>query len=313
MGSSPPKAAKAPNPNKLYSQGIKLQLQYLPQLLAAEASARSGYDPQRIQQQQALQDQYGPHQYQQQLDALHQLDPQGTAIREQLGKTVSDELALGGQLSPEMEQQLTSYIRGAETAHGNVLGAAPISAEGLFKGNAALQLFQQRQQNAGNFLNGPTPEQQLLTVQPVTPDRSSAYVNPNAGLQAQQFGLANYQNVLAQQQLSSGGRSPWASAAGGAASGALAGSSFGPYGAVIGGVAGGAIGYFSDERLKENVVNLFKDRQGIGRSVFSYKGDPTGSRYFGAIAQDVLSKRPDAVGMSDGFLTVSSEFAPVPV
>jgi Glycine zipper len=305
---SPP---AAPNPNKLYKQGIQTYLQFQPQLLAAEQAARKLYDPQRIQAQQALQQQYGPTQYSQQLSALQQIDPVGTALRTQVGNAVSSDLALGGQLSPEMEKQLESEIRGAETARGNVLGNAPAEAEDLFKGQAALSLYQQRLQNAGAFLSSPTPEQQLLTVQPVAPDRSSAYVNPNAGYQGQQFGLQNYQNLLAQYQLSSGGG--LGGALSGAASGAIGGAAFGePWGSLAGGLIGGTVGYFSDKRLKERIKTLYKDAISTVKA-FRYKGDPAKQMYVGRMAQDIKKTLPDAVGESDGFLTVGPEFAPVPV
>ena len=127
---------------------------------------------------------------------------------------------------------------------------------------------------------------QLLAVQSVQPDRSMAYASPSAGSAGVNFGLQNYQNQLAGQQLQQQ-NNPWASALGGAASGAAAGSAAGPWGAVIGGVAGGALGYFgSDERLKEDVREIATTASQIPLIVFRYIGSKV--LHVGARAQDVL-------------------------
>jgi hypothetical protein len=239
MGS--PSTPDAPDPAKSYEQGIQVYLKYLPQLLAAEQSSREQYDPQRIAEQQSLQDQFGTTQYNQQLQAFNQLDPTYLAAHDQLGANVTNELALGSSLSPSDQSQLEQYVRAAQTARGNTLGNAPATQEAYALGDRGRQIQQQRMQNAFSFMAAPTIAQQVNAVQPVSPDRTSAFADPNAGYQGQQFALQNYQNMLGASQLSSG--NPWGSALGGAASGAAAGSSFGPYGAIIGGLAGGVGGY----------------------------------------------------------------------
>lgn len=314
MSQQPTPPPKAPNPNKLYQQGIQTYLQALPQLLQQEEQARLTYDPLYVQQQQQLQGQYGPTQYNQQLQALNQLDPTGQAVRQQLGNSVSQNLALGSKLDPQSENQLQTEIRNAQTARGNAFGNAPIAEEALFQGQAAQNLYQQRLADAGSFLAGQTPEQQIQAIQPVTPATQSEYVNPNAGYLGQQFGLQNYQNQLAYNQLYNNQPNPWATALGGAATGALAGSSFGPYGAVAGGLIGGLGGYFSDRRLKTGVKELYRDILG-GVKAFRYKDDPTKQVYVGRIAQELQETSPESVEKdpATGFLKVSPEFAPLPV
>lgn len=300
---SQPAAPKAPDSKKLYKQGIKLQTKYLPQLIQQEQAARNQYDPQRIAEQQQLQGIFGPTQYAQQLQALAMLDPESMVLRRGLANAVGSDLELGGQLSPEMNMQLEQQIRGAQTARGNAIGNAPASAEALWKTQGALNLYQQRLQNVGNFLNSPTPEQQLLAVQPVTADRGAAYTNPAAGLQMQQFGLQNYGNLLAQYQLSGGGRNPWASALGGAASGAAAGGTVGGgYGAAAGAVLGGVSGYFSDQRLKRNIKPTGKTAGEVPIVEFEYiEADflPKG-KWRGVIAQTCYNTRPDCVFVVPG-------------
>jgi hypothetical protein len=304
MGGSSSSTPAAPDLGKLEQQGIDVLFKNLPQLLNTEEAYRQTVDPQRIADQQALQDQFGKTQYQQQLDALHQLDPESAKVRADLAKHVQDDLASGYDLGPEYSRQIEQSVRGAQAARGNIYGSGPASVEAAVKGKAALDMYQQRLQNAGNFLSSPTPEQQLLAVQSVSPDRGMAYVNPSAGALGASFGLQNYQNMLAQQQLQQSSN-PWTKALGGAAAGASAGSAAGPYGALIGGVAGGALGYFgSDERLKTDVHEIAKTKGGIPLIRFKFLG--SNRMYIGTSAQAVKKVRPDAVREGEhGYLMVN--------
>lgn len=313
MGGGDKDPPAAPNPSKLYQEGIDIFLKNLPRMLDAEAQYRIEVDPERIRQQQALQEEFGPVQYQQQLDALKQLDPQSFGIRQQLADRVSSDLASGYDLPAEYETELTNQIRGAQAARGNILGTSAAGAESAFKGKAALDLYQQHLQNAGSFLSGPTPQQQLLGVQGVSPDRGMAYANPSAGTAGVNAGLANYQNMLANYQLQGGGTNQWQSALGGAASGASAGSSFGPWGAVIGGLAGGAAGYYSDARVKRNIRTVGETPSGIPIIEFEYRDDPEHKTYQGVIAQDVLVFNPEAVETDEsGILKVRYDLIDTP-
>jgi hypothetical protein len=210
-------------------------------------------------------------------------------------------------------------------------------AEAVYVGQRAQQLQQQRQQASQNFLGlqNPagqaaqgllafnqlqTPQSQamqagygamaarnpmtdILGIQGVQAPVANQYVNPNAGQQAAQFGLSNYQNQLAANSLNQS--NPWLSAAGGAASGAAAGTQISPgYGTAIGAVAGGLAGYFSDERLKGNISRTeLATKDGIPIVEF----DMFGKRCRGVLAQDVVKVRPDAVGNLYGFLVVDYE------
>lgn len=308
--SSPP---AAPDYGRSAQQGIDVMLRNLPALLEAEAAARGSTDPQRIEDQQRLQELYGPIQVQQQLDALHQFDPESAGIRTDLAKHIQDDLASGYNLPPEYARQIEQNVRGAQAARGNILGAGPISVEAGLKGKAALDLYQQHLTNAGNFLAGPTPEQQALAIQGVQPDRSMAYVNPGAGTQGANFALGNYQNLLAQYQLSGSQRNPWQNALGGAASGAAAGTAISPgWGTLIGGAVGGAAGYFSDSRLKENIRHICVTMMGVPMVMFNYKGN---NRVFiGTLAEDVKRVRANAViDDPSGFLKVDYNQLDIPL
>lgn len=300
MGQSSPPTT--PNAAQSYGQGLQTYLQYLPGMLQGEQDARGQYDPQRIAEQQGLQAYFGQNQYSQQLDALHQLDPASAAIRNQLANAVSSDLSSGYNMPDAERTELLNQYRGAQSARGNDLGVSAGAGEASYLGQAAIGDYQRRVTNAGNFLSSPTPEQQLLAIQPVTPDRSSQYVNPNSGYAGQQFALSNYQNQLAQYQLAGGGTSPWASAASGAAGGALAGSSFGPYGAVAGGLIGGGVGYFSDVKVKTNISKIAESKSGVPIYEFSYRSNP-GARFRGGIAQEIRKVFPHAVTNLTGYMS----------
>ncbi len=304
MSFDQPSAPAQRDPVKDYERGIDIYLKSLPKQLGAEQDARSQYDPQRIADQQALQQYFGPTQYAQQLNALNQIDPESGAIRRQLAGQVSSDLRSGYSLPQGYDTELTNQFRGAQAARGNSLGTSAGAAEAAFKGKAALDLHQQHLQNAGNFLSSPTPTQQLSLIQGVTPDRSSAYTNPNAGYQGIGIGQQNYQNALAQYQLSGGGRNPWAGAAGGAATGAGAGyNAAGGWGALAGGIAGGIGGYFSDQTIKTNIRKVGQ-RKGLGWYEFSFVADPL-RKFHGVLAQEVAKLFPDCVVRHQyGLLTV---------
>lgn len=266
------------------------------------------------------------------------VDPQQGRAYNQLGTSVRGQANRGGQLDPESLRQIQQTIRSRQGASGNSGNAADM-AEAVYVGQRAQQLQQQRLSNlssftamnspftqarqqgfqnlagftgmqspqerslaeAGSFLSLPTPEQQIGAISSVAPDRAQAYVNPNSGAQGLQWGLQNYQNQLAQYQAGGGATNPWMNALGGAAAGAAAGTSVYPgYGTVIGGVAGGLSGYFSDARLKSNIVHTGKSHRGIPEVEF----DMAGKRYRGVLAQDVIKKFPEAVFSYHGRLGV---------
>jgi hypothetical protein len=392
-------APNAPDPAKLYKQGIQIYLANLPKMLAQEQGYRSQYDPQRVAAQQGLQAQYGPTQYNQQLQALQQLDPTGTMLQQALGsqigtdlnrgyvdprqnalynqlsgtvgqnlaqgalspeqaaaykalgQNVTTQMGLGTQLDPAFQRQLQQDIRAGQSARGNIYGNAATSAEALYQGQRAQQLQQQRIGNvqnylqlqnpaqgslnaglglygqqtpnagalaqAGGYLGLQSPEQRIGAIQGVAPDRSSAYVNPNAGYQGQQFGLQNYQNQLANYSAGGGSQNPWAGALGAVAGTVVGGYFGGPAGAQAGGAAGGATGSylgstFSDARLKENIVRTGTSRAGVPIFEFTFKDDPDKRRFRGTVAQELMKTRWDAVHLHNGALTVDYHKLDIP-
>jgi len=59
----------------------------------------------------------------------------------------------------------------------------------------------------------------------------------------------------------------------------------------------------SDIRLKENINEVGLSKSGFKIYEFNYKND--GTRYRGAMAQDVITKLPKAISLQDGYLYVN--------
>jgi hypothetical protein len=66
-------------------------------------------------------------------------------------------------------------------------------------------------------------------------------------------------------------------------------------------------GFFSDERLKENIKAVGKTFDGQTIHSYNYKGDPR--TQIGLIAQEVQKHHPDAVGLAGGYKTVDYDKA----
>ena len=60
--------------------------------------------------------------------------------------------------------------------------------------------------------------------------------------------------------------------------------------------------YSSSILLKENVVKVGRAASGLGVYLYNYIGDS--KKYIGAIAEEVLHVKPEAVGFMDGYLAV---------
>lgn len=240
-----------------YKQGIKDQVKYTPQLLAAQIAAQKQYGGQEAQN---LVDQYSailPQVAARNLKAYKSVDPESYNLRKQYSKVVGEDLGHGTDLGPDLERQVQQYIRGAQTARGNSSGAANVSAEGAFKGQAALDLEQRRLGNVDAFLRAPTPEDrfgELLggagpavsgQLASNVPDVSQMY-SPGLGLQLAQDDYTSNLNQWSSMYNpagAAGGANPWMRALNGASSGASFGGNFGPWGSLIGGAAGAVEGY----------------------------------------------------------------------
>lgn len=69
------------------------------------------------------------------------------------------------------------------------------------------------------------------------------------------------------------------------------------------GSIGSALGFFSDEKLKENIKPMGQEN-GHNIYEFTYKDDPSKTKYIGVMAQEVQKTNPDAVSEVSGYLAV---------
>ena len=138
---------------------------------------------------------------------LQELDPTGYAVREQLGRTLTEELSAGQQLTPSEERQVTQSVRGAQVARGNIYGGAPIAQEALARYGAGVQRQQQRMANVQSYLGlnpivaqagGLSALQQGATPYNPTPIPTGVNINPAAGQIGTNFALGVYGNQTQQ-------------------------------------------------------------------------------------------------------------------
>jgi hypothetical protein len=197
----------------------------------------------------------------QQAEADRQARLGGAATSEQIR-----EARMAGAGSAEQMRMARMGLAGtAEGIHQARLGGAAQAA----------QMQQQRLGALSSFLGGANPAQQVQGIAPISPDRSFAYVNPNAGylgLQAQQN---QYANQLGAAGLNQSGQS----------------SGF-PWGQLLS-TAGTVAAAFSDRRLKKNVSRIGQTPSGL--NIYKYQMRHNNARMVGAMADDVEKKQPDAV------------------
>ena len=282
---------KPPDYGKLMEQGYKLNLKYAPKLTQADLDLRKRFDPQLIAQQMGIQEQFDPRLAQEQFDALQRRDPQAVAAHQAfgdrvtqalqrgyidptrqaaykaLGQNVTGNVLRGTTMDPETLRQTTQAIMSRSPGLG--YGEAQDMATAVYTGQRGQQLQAQRQQATNQFLGQQSESDLALTaggrfmgtpglvqmenqIGGVQAPRGLGYLDPNAGARSAQFGLQNYQNQLANNQLSGGGSNPWSSALGTA--GGIAGQVVGN---VYGGPAGGAVGGYTGQMAGNYVGGLF--------------------------------------------------------
>ena len=152
-----------------------------------------------------VQQKYGKDFVKQRIEELKAADPTGYEVRQMLGESAKEDLALGSALSPDMARQVTQQERAAQSARGGILGSAPAAAEAMSLGDAGFRMRQQRLANAASFLSGATPVAQFGQISgaqqgasPFNPlgIQTGIGVNPNAGAQGQQFAMNSYNQQM---------------------------------------------------------------------------------------------------------------------
>ena len=165
----------------------------------------------------SIQQDYGQQYLETSREQLKASDPIGFAIRENMGKQVNRELALGGAASDDELRQVQQRVRGQQSRLGNTMGVAAGVQEVMGQAGYQQQRQQQRLANAGSFLAGTTPLSQFgqlanaqrgaAPFQPINP--STIGVNAAAGQQGAQFALGRYGTQANIYQTQANKPNPW--------------------------------------------------------------------------------------------------------
>lgn len=135
---------------------------------------------------------------------LDQTDPEFRAVRDKLGAQVSGDLDKGYNLGDDLSREIEQDVRKGQDARGNWYGEAPVSAEALMKASQRIQLYQQRQQAASNFLSGTSATDKMGEIRGSTaatqffqPQMVQTNYNPTGvAMQAAGIQYANQQNYF---------------------------------------------------------------------------------------------------------------------
>lgn len=101
-----------------------------------------------------IQQRYGSQMNLQHMQRIMESDPVGWEVRQQLAQTTLEELSAGRELGAAAAGQVEQSVRGAQTARGNVYGAANIGQEALAKFDMGQRLLTQRMANAQAYAMG---------------------------------------------------------------------------------------------------------------------------------------------------------------
>lgn len=251
-----------------YQAAAQAMLSLSPQFARQNFNLQTQYSPKYAQLAADTNAKFAPKNTANYLSAINQADPQFLKVRNALGAQVEQGLMDGYSLGDDLSDQVEQDARAAQSARGNWYGPAPTADEAFQKAGARLNLYNQRQQAATNFLQSRGAGDLFAQYSQTMPYAPSASIPQVAATTFPQVGAAiNQGNQLYQNQfdnflyntsvsnglynplrsgVSGGGAGGMATGIlGGAASGAMMGSSAGPYGMAAGAIIGGAMGAFS--------------------------------------------------------------------
>jgi hypothetical protein len=211
-----------------------------------------------------IQQRYGKDMNLEQLQRIKEADPVGWEVRQKLAQTTLEELSAGRELGAAAGKQVEASVRGAQSARGNIYGAANIGQEALAKFDAGQRLLTQRMSQAQAYALG-TPitaqygaisgaQQGAASFAPMQMQRGIG-VNANAGGQAAQFASSNYSTYV---QGMANQSNPWMEGLG-----------------MVAGVAGSALGGPLGGMLASGLASSVS---GPGGQHFKYQGN-SGTAY----------------------------------
>ncbi len=254
MGSSTPPAPPPPDYAKANREGILTDVETLPVRRQIDIAARMGksgtytldgkeyeYDfagmsdldygrQQRDYQRETadlaaqdfleIQEKYGTQFLETSREQLKASDPIGFALRENMGKEVTKQLAMGGAATDDELRQVQQRVRANQSRLGNTRGVAAGVQEVMGQTQYQNQRQQQRLGNAGSFLAGTNPLSQFGQLRgaqagaaPYSPIGTGGTigVNANAGQLGAQFAQQSFgtQANIYNTQMSNQQANPW--------------------------------------------------------------------------------------------------------
>jgi hypothetical protein len=152
-----------------------------------------------------IQQRYGKDMNLEQLQRIKEADPVGWEVRQKLAQTTLEELSAGRELGAAAGKQVEASVRGAQSARGNIYGAANIGQEALAKFDAGQRLLTQRMSQAQAYALG-TPitaqygaisgaQQGAANFAPMQLQQGIGQ-NANAAQQSAQFASSNYSTYV---------------------------------------------------------------------------------------------------------------------
>ena len=178
---------------KLQQQLFEQQLGQMRPQLSAISELTTEFMPGFAQSRLDLENEFGPQYANMLMGQLNIAAPEFMPTYSALGAKVQEGLNLGYELGPGLEREVTQGIRGAQSARGNIMGAAPTAQEAMGVGSAALNMYNMRLGQAQNFLNSkqPTDLWGALGMASAAQPMSAVFPStgyPNSALATQAFG-----------------------------------------------------------------------------------------------------------------------------
>lgn len=253
---------------------------------------------------------------------------ENSPILQQLQQQAQQELATGGKLSPQEQDQLNQQTLSGFQQRGLATDPQSLGSE-LLNTDAAQQARLQQYQTLASGVQGLTAQDQAQASQVFQSTLADPYQailgrssgagvlggSGSSGIGASSIAAANalfnpqssYAADLFNTNLNATASTNIANANIQAAQQAailgLGGSALQGLGSAVGGI-------FSDKRLKTDIKKVGQTEEGIPIKEFRYKGSK--KRWRGVVAQDVEKKRPDAVGTIFGVKYVDMEAIDAP-
>ncbi len=201
-----------------------------------------------------IQQRYGSDMNLEQLQRIKEADPVGWEVRQKLAQTTLEELSSGRELGEAASRQAEQSVRGAQSARGNVYGAANIGQEALAKFDMGQRLLTQRMSQAQAYALG-TPitaqygaiggaQQGAANFAPMQMNPGLG-INPNAGAQSAQHAMQGYSTYV---QGMANQSNPWMEGLG-----------------MVAGIAGQAVGGWAGGLAMKVMMNQINPGGGRGR------------------------------------------------